>query len=414
MASSSQSTTLRRWADPKNRGLYLRRLKDGAVVPAGIQLKVDGQLRWHPFPVGTTMTDAIKELTRLKHLRDGKETPIARSIRMAALAEKAFVALDAKAAAGKGSQRTATEYRSRWRLHLDSRIGRRKLNETSKASVLKIRDELRAQGMAESSIGSILVVLRSVFAYAREADYTTADPFRGIRRGEIPSPSESSKEKRVLRIEEVRRLIANTLPTYTAIVTLLGWSGLRVSEACGLRWRDVDFVDGLFRVEEQLPPLKRDELPYTVKTKSKRGVRDMPFLPMVADALAAHLELELAAGRGQDDDFVFCTKNARPYTRQNISERGIEEAGVRAGLGTGVRSQMLRHSFCTFVAESGIPPNEGAALTGHDELTWWKSYVQPRKDAQARRENIAKLTAFGVGVNPEVDAEVDQRLTNLD
>ena len=62
------------------------------------------------------------------------------------------------------------------------------------------------------------------------------------------------------------------------------------------------------------------------------------------------------------------------------------------------------------MAESGIPPNEGAALTGHDELTWWKSYVQPRKDAHARRENIAKLTAFGVGVNPEVD----QTLTSTD
>ena len=56
-----------------------------------------------------------------------------------------------------------------------------------------LRDELRVSGLAESSIGSVLVVLRSVLAYARHADYTTADPFRGIRRGELPSPSESSK-----------------------------------------------------------------------------------------------------------------------------------------------------------------------------------------------------------------------------
>ena len=30
------------------------------------------------------------------------------------------------------------------------------------------------------------------------------------------------------------------------------------------------------------------------------------------------------------DDFVFLTANDRTYTRQNISERGIERAGVRA------------------------------------------------------------------------------------
>jgi hypothetical protein len=62
------------------------------------------------------------------------------------------------------------------------------------------------------------------------------------------------------------------------------------------------------------------------------------------------------------------------------------------------------------VAESGIPPNEGAALTGHDEQTWWRSYLSPRREAQARHENIAKLVARGLGVRPEVD----QRLTTTD
>ena len=214
----------------------------------------------------------------------------------------------------------------------------------------------------------------------------------------------------MLRADEIWRLIDATLPTYTTIVTVLGWSGLRVSEAIGLRWRDVDFVEGLLRVEGQLPPLKRGEAPRTVPTKSRRGVREMPFLPVVTEALTSQLAKEMAAGRGGPDDFVFVTANGRPYTRQNISERGIEEAGVRAGLGKGVRAHVLRHSFCTFVAESGIPPNEGAALTGHDEQTWWRSYVQPRRDGQARRDNIAKLTAFGLGVRPEVD----QRLTKSD
>ena len=124
----------------------------------------------------------------------------------------------------------------------------------------------------------------------------------------------------------------------------------------------------------------------------------MPFLPVVEDALTAHLATEVASGRGSEDEFVFATSRGRPYTRQNISERGVEEAGVRAGLGAGIRAHVLRHSFCTFVAESGIPPNEGAALTGHDEQTWWRSYVQPRHDAQARRENVAKLTERGLGV----------------
>ena len=45
---------------------------------------------------------------------------------------------------------------------------------------------------------------------------------------------------------------------------------------------------------------------------------------------------------------------------------------MKAGLGEGIRAQVLRWSFCTFVAEdSEISPVEGAALTGHDEQAWW-------------------------------------------
>jgi site-specific recombinase XerD len=169
----------------------------------------------------------------------------------------------------------------------------------------------------------------------------------------------------------------------------------------------MDFIEELFRVEEQLPPLKRGEVPYTVKTKSRRAARVMPFLPAVADALSRHLRAELEAGRGQADDFVFVTRTGRPYTRQNISERGIEAAGVRAGLGEDIRAQTLRHSFCTFVAESGISPNEAAALTGHTEAVWWKSYVQPRRDAR-----LAATTSPSSPRTGSVYDRVDRGLTS--
>ena len=275
------------------------------------------------------------------------------------------------------------------------------MNDVTKATVLALCDELRAAGLKESSVGSVLVVLRSVLAYAREVDFTTADPFRGIRRGGLPSPSESSSEKRVLRVGEIWRLIDATRPSYRPIVTLLSWSGLRLSEALALRWRDIDFVDQLFRVEGQLPSLKPGETPYTVKTKSRRGVRVVPFLPVVAEALASHLQAELLAGRGEPDGFVFCTRTGRTFTRQNISERGIEEAGVRAGLSEGVRAQVLRRSFCTFVAEDpGIAPADAAALTGHDEQTWWRNYVQPWRDAESRQGIVDRLAERGIGVRP--------------
>jgi integrase len=41
-------------------------------------------------------------------------------------------------------------------------------------------------------------------------------------------------------------------PTYRPILTTLAWTGLRVSEALGFRWEDIDFEERQIRVEFQL------------------------------------------------------------------------------------------------------------------------------------------------------------------
>jgi len=99
---------------------------------------------------------------------------------------------------------------------------------------------------------------------------------------------------------------------------------MRVSEALGLRWRDIDLVEGVLRISGQLAPLERGETPYTVQTKSRRGVREMPFLPVVRETLEAALATELAAGRGQTNDFVFVTREA-VYSAEH------QRAGYRGG-----------------------------------------------------------------------------------
>jgi site-specific recombinase XerD len=60
--------------------------------------------------------------------------------------------------------------------------------------------------------------------------------------------------------------------------------------------------------------------------------------------LIAQLDAEQAAGRGSETDWVFVTQPGRPYTRSNVSERGVEKAGRRAGLGPGIRPHTLRAS----------------------------------------------------------------------
>jgi hypothetical protein len=76
-------------------------------------------------------------------------------------------------------------------------------------------------------------------------------------------------------------------------------------------------------------------------------------------------------------------------------------------LAEALASQWARESTADRLADDFVFRPRRLALTRHDQQTWWRSYVSPHRDARARRGNVAKLTAHGLAVRPEVD----QRLT---
>lgn len=57
-------------------------------------------------------------------------------------------------------------------------------------------------------------------------------------------------------------------------------------------------------------------------------------LPAVTAALVDQLAGEQAAGRGADDDFIFCTRTGRPLGHRTVALRGVEKAALRAGWGS--------------------------------------------------------------------------------
>ena len=148
--------------------------------------------------------------------------------------------------------------------------------------------------------------------------------------------------------------------------------------------------------------------PRTVQTKSRRGVREMPFLPVVAEALASQLARSWRPVAGTPT-----TSSSRPE-RSPVHAPEHHREGDRGGRGT--RWPRRRHpcsgacgtSFCTFVAEVGHPAERGCGADGARRADVVAQLRLAATDAQARRENVAKLTAlWESGCGPEVD----QRLT---
>jgi len=78
--------------------------------------------------------------------------------------------------------------------------------------------------------------MHGVFAHACRHDWLSNNPISLVRQS-----AKREKVPAVLDAEELRKLLAELQNPARAMVFLTAATGLRVSEALGLKWSDVDF-----------------------------------------------------------------------------------------------------------------------------------------------------------------------------
>jgi integrase len=113
------------------------------------------------------------------------------------------------------------------------------------------------------------------------------NPVRNLERSERPGTGE--RHMRVLDPEE-ETLLASPEERFAAVLATAVFSGVRVGALLGLRWRDIDFFDGLISVSVSLDR-RGDEAP--LKTRNARpDIVLVPTLGRILQLLREHLLLE--------------------------------------------------------------------------------------------------------------------------
>jgi site-specific recombinase XerD len=141
--------------------------------------------------------------------------------------------------------------------------------------------------------------------------------------------------------------------------------GLRVSEACDLRWDDVDLT-------------KR-----TIIVRRLKGSNDSTHY-LERDELAGLKALQRSyAAKGISPAYVFVNERGQPFGRMGIA-RKIERAGEAAGLPFPVHVHMLRHSTGYALAAKGMDTRRLQHFLGHASITNTVRYTamspEPFKD----------------------------------
>ena len=217
--------------------------------------------------------------------------------------------------------------------------------------------ELQRQGLAASSVQRRAACLRSFLRFLQEQGEPAAS------REPLSLPDRPAPLPQILTEGEVGRLLETCDGSASldlrdrALFELIYGCGLRASEACSLRLRDVDCTGGTLRV----------------RGKGNK-TRVVPLLGEVRKAV----ERYLAAGRGEapgDPEALFLSRNRRPLRREDLW-RIVRRRGVQAGIPSSrLHPHILRHSFATHLLRHGMDLRTLQSLLGHASLGTTEKYT---------------------------------------
>jgi len=220
----------------------------------------------------------------------------------------------------------------------------------------QVRGFVAAQHRRELSAKTLqrqLSACRSFFQWLLRHGRIAANPAAAVR-----APRAPRKLPQVLDVDEAKVLVE--VPTDMplglrdrALLELFYSSGLRLSELCALRWRDLDLADGLVRV-----------------LGKGRRERSVPLGSYARAALA-----EWRASTGADNDApVFPGRGGGPITARAVQLR-IAQLAQRQGLFKRVHPHLLRHSFASHVLESSGDLRGVQELLGHADIATTQIYT---------------------------------------
>lgn len=238
--------------------------------------------------------------------------------------------------------------------------------------------------------------LKACFYTAIENDLVRKNPFNWKLSDVIPNDTEAkivlTKEQENAFLEFVK---TDTVyqKYYNAIVILLN-TGLRISELCGLTVKDIDFENGYIAINHQL---LHDSDGYYVDTlKTENSIRQIPIVPVVDKALRNQIcTLKEVPGIQIDgySNFLFRQKNASPMygTCYTVAFGNIVKKYNKHYTDNTlpkITPHTCRHTFCTNMANKGMPVKVLQYIMGHKNVMMTMNYYAHGSQENAKTEML--------------------------
>ncbi len=232
-------------------------------------------------------------------------------------------------------------------------VGGAPLSAVTLGDVQAYADALEARGLAPATRARALAAVKSLLTFAHRIGYCPVNVGAAER---LPRLKLTLAERIVPR-ETVAAVIAlEPHARNAALLRLLYFGGLRESEACGLRWRDVQ---------------ARENGGAQVTVHGKGDKTRVVLLPA---AVAA----ELAGLRGEagPEAPLFVSRRGGALTPSQVW-RIVKAAGARAGV-PALSPHWLRHAHASHALDGGAGVHVVRDTLGHASLATTSRYMHAR------------------------------------
>jgi integrase len=166
-----------------------------------------------------------------------------------------------------------------------------------------------------------LITLNLVCRYAMRRDWLATNPVARLELGEKPhwTPGRVG----VLEGGDLAKVLDRS-GSYRPLFEVLAYTGLRIGEALGLTWADVDFDRNVLRVHHQLSRYREH-----ARLKTNAANREVLLAPAIIRLLR---EKWVGSPFKSGDDFVFTTRKGRGRDYRHVGDAfrlAVDRAGFR-------------------------------------------------------------------------------------
>ncbi len=254
------------------------------------------------------------------------------------------------------------------------KLGTRSIDTVRPADAKDWVMRMKEKGYAYRTIEGRKRSLTAAFGEAVRDGYIRSNPFE-FRLSDLVE--NDTKARQALTEEQAEALLAfikadRVYCRYYDAVLILLKTGLRISELCGLTVGDVDLKNRVLNVDHQLL-YNADSGYYINPPKTKSGIRKIPLSKEAVKAFQRVLKgVQKSITVDGYSDFLFLTQQGKPmtgtYYNSTFLTMGRKYNKCHEDKLPKLYPHMLRHTFCTHLANQGMNPKSLQYVMGHSDI----------------------------------------------